>query len=329
MLRKAKLISNEDLPQRDDAIYKGIEAFESFELTQSVAYEMMIRNKEFRKDKLELILFDPKNNEDNDYDRLKNMNYIFPSFTTSNTNLYTFPRIDTNSAENECIRLGEFNTLALFYKGHSDTPSNYQKKIKLFHKKWGIIYNDEKYSFNYKKRYAEKRFLPNPQTMLNKKGTILKNNQTKKSISKSEYTLEGSRPKIILDSSKIVSVELNLSLPLNELTEQIKFLKNEAEKNQIVSKASFYDKEFNQVGSTSKQRAKKWADYFYVYDALDKEMPKVDIQKKLYNYYYDMNIKTKMFDNKTINSYQKAMINFIDNMGYKELLTDINVSQTI
>ena len=34
------------LPQRDDLIYKEIEEFQDYELTNCIAYEMMIRNKD-------------------------------------------------------------------------------------------------------------------------------------------------------------------------------------------------------------------------------------------------------------------------------------------
>jgi hypothetical protein len=40
------------LPQRDDLIYKEIEEFQDYELTNCVAYEMAIRNKEFEKNYL-------------------------------------------------------------------------------------------------------------------------------------------------------------------------------------------------------------------------------------------------------------------------------------
>jgi len=41
--------------KRDDAIYKEIEEFKDYELTQCIAYEMMIRNDEFKKDRLNII----------------------------------------------------------------------------------------------------------------------------------------------------------------------------------------------------------------------------------------------------------------------------------
>lgn len=40
-----------ELPKRDDAIYKEIESFEDYEFTNCVAYEMMIRNPQFLKDR--------------------------------------------------------------------------------------------------------------------------------------------------------------------------------------------------------------------------------------------------------------------------------------
>ena len=39
------------LPQRDDLIYKEIEEFQDYELTNCIAYEMMIRNSFFLKDR--------------------------------------------------------------------------------------------------------------------------------------------------------------------------------------------------------------------------------------------------------------------------------------
>ena len=37
------------LPQRDDLIYKEIEEFQDYELTNCIAYEMAIRNEDIKK----------------------------------------------------------------------------------------------------------------------------------------------------------------------------------------------------------------------------------------------------------------------------------------
>jgi len=318
---------DENLLKRDDTIYKEIEEFKEFELTQSVAYEMMIRNTEFRKDSLRIHALNEATHKVFEATSKTDI-YVIPYSNNDKSITYPLYRFTNRSVDiiKHCIKLGIKDEIYnKNYQIKFPSTQEYQKMLDTMIKRWGIPLEAIAYPFD-----KDKWLLGNFQAMYDDEDIIIfKDEDKKKFINKSEYILDNSRPKIRLDSSKIISIELNLSLPLNDLTAQIEFLKKEAEKNQIVSKANFYDKEFNQVGTTSKQRAKKWADYFYVYDALDKKMLRKDIREILFNYYYDMGIESKTFDHKTINTYESAMINFIDNMGYKELLTGIKVSQTI
>ena len=64
------------LPQRDDLIYKEIEEFQDYELTNCIAYEMMIRT-------------------DNDYHVVSNKSYVYKidKIKLSDINLFGFQNL--------------------------------------------------------------------------------------------------------------------------------------------------------------------------------------------------------------------------------------------
>lgn len=110
-----------------------------------------------------------------------------------------------------------------------------------------------------------------------------------------------------------VNAEIDLTLPENELIAYVKLLKRAYDKDGDVPKTADKNMELGDMRlDTPKNRACKWADMFFVYDATKCGMKKSQIKSELDNYYYDNPEKaTKKsecgIDQKTIKKYQADM----------------------
>lgn len=126
-------------------------------------------------------------------------------------------------------------------------------------------------------------------------------------------TIEPNFKRPYFDSMKS-SVALDLSLPENELIAYINLLKNAYNSDQDFPKAPLHMLDMDYVNDkaiildTPKNRAIKWADMFFVYDAIESGMPKRKVKECL-DYYYDEypeKVAKKSewgIDPKTINQY--------------------------
>lgn len=303
-----KKLSNEII-KRDDAVYKEIENFEDYELTNNVAYEMMIRNNEFIKDRLKLLL----------------TNQVFHLKYGDD---YTSMMVELAKISGLNDILEDTNNLTSF------NPSSFNKLCEDMIEKWGI-YLDEIINGHKSEIYLTSHnfFKVNNEYKLTEHITDLKEDIT------SHYDFISSRPSIeIKNISKVVELKLNLSLPKDELIAIISKIKDEADVGNIKTPMELLGTELKKADNLicdtkgkcfdareilSKQQ--KLADMFYIYDCLKVGMSQRKIQNEVYNYYADKGIETKTLDQKTLKRYKEIAIDYIDNMRYKELVTGVKL----
>ncbi|MFK5936818.1 MAG: hypothetical protein QM497_00330 [Sulfurimonas sp.] len=251
------------LPQRSDAIYKEIESFEDYELTQCIVYEMAIRNSENQK-KINII-------QEYYYD---NKERIFQM-----KRIRTIGAISTFSDEFEIIKDLIRDVDCLFYK---------------FEDKRFKVYDILQAINQHKRKYSQE--MDNIMEKLSKrtlrKGYIYENELIKvKNVDAGNLFHFGSiniiknfqRPEIMMDSKVNLNALLNIdvSKPLDEIISYIKHIKKDLETNNIL-KAPIEllgEEELQQATSTKnypkKPKAKKMADMFFIYDYVKARQNKI------------------------------------------------------
>ena len=281
--------------KRSDRIYKEIESFEDYELTNCIAYEMAIRNDEIK-------------------ENINKWKQIDEGLIGGKTNI--IGDMEDFLYDKKLMSYG-FNFLNLHYfnKKH-DKNKFFSNRYEMFG--LSITYNEngEQKIFD---DYTKKEQLMFAETIL-----------------KAQFK----RPLLILEDAKKAKVELNLSLPKNELIAYISKIKDEYDKDNSIIKTplELLGEEFkeadtlvcNDKGKCFDSRAiltkqQKMADMFYIYDALKEGFTQRKIQNEIYNYYADNGIETKTMDAKTLKRYKEIAVDYIDNMRYKELVTGIKL----
>ena len=151
-----------------------------------------------------------------------------------------------------------------------------------------------------------------------------------------------SRPILYSDQleSRRVSLELNLSLPLDELVAYLKHVKQDIERNPDIAAAPIellgeklqaaddiskmcittkkgYELCFD--GRKGATRTQKIADMFFIYDSVKSGTKEFSIRMALSEYYESIGKKTDMSD-KTFRKYRDIAKDYIDNQRYLELL---------
>ncbi|MFY4859633.1 hypothetical protein ACOTVM_03680 [Aliarcobacter butzleri] len=225
------------LPQRDDLIYKEIEEFQDYELTNCVAYEMAIRNKEFKNllNDVELIR---KN-----YFKVAKM---YAETKTAKYNLKTsedvinivkdkiddFMEFRKNKIRDKLSEIYKKFGLALF-----DTTNNsVLDDIKDVHfRTKGSLQN--MLEFKEENKDGQLEFLS---TNYNLKLDLPKE-VSRKEVSRIEYVKNNlmivtSRPKIDSDKSHIIEMKLNLNLPKEELIAYLSKIKDDFDKDNSIIK---------------------------------------------------------------------------------------------
>jgi hypothetical protein len=352
--------------KRDDLQYIEIENFEDYELTSCIAFEMAIRNKdalthleilnsiivgnvildELKTDKTNKITAVSKDRDNNEYGEdisipinlekwnesqeiLRNDFFIFAMGTEYWLKFYNFSKY--------YVKDSTFN-----YISENPNTEPYFLDNKLFLNdeiKDGVyIYTettDIKYSL-YRDLLKGKIKEGFPIKNINK--YIKSNHQLTHSISNSFK-----RPRLVLPDniSKEVDLKnLNLNLPIDELTSYIKKIKNLYNISPEVFKTpiEFLDEKLLKVeeeiiisrpkGKKEKIKLRnhisnklKFADMFYIYDAVTIGMSKSKIQIELTYYWNEKANKDTLFDQKTITKYYQIAKEYIDKLKYKELIT--------
>jgi len=308
------------IPKRDDTIYKEIESFKDYELTNNTAYEMMIRNNDFIKDHFILV----------GMCKIKHIKYG-EDFTESMIDIFKGFGLDNILKETK-----NFTNI---------NQDRYQTLIREIPKKWGVDLNTMHNAYDTDSLFLEDTnlLLANEEALMFDYNNSIEINDS--TIFRTKFDLSFSRPKIEYDKySKIITIDLNLSLPLNELIEQIKILKHKEMYGEIKSPLEVLGEELQQADDISKlctinkngkevcfdgrngiTRTQKLADMFFIYDMLRQGKKELRIRTAISEYYEEtFNKKTEMSDT-TFRKYRDIAIDYIDNMRYKELVTGVKL----
>jgi len=316
---------DENLPKRDDAIYKEIEAFEEFELTECITYELAIRNIDNIVNITNYIreCIDRDMVFENDECKYKDIvnkagfdgklyiNYPFfkeiNSYIREKTNwIEDSKRTDGLQVMNN-ILFEPTKSIGTFTNSHTNVGDT----------KHYIGYSASKYFSYYK----------SSEQSLDKYIGVDK---------ASRATPLYKRPQIKADFliRKNVDININLSLPKKELFDLVSKLKDDFDNNQTIkapieilkNSIEIDDKEYKNT------KAQKWADYFYIYDYFKQSTygmyTNIDILITDLDIYYkdkepkSTNEKIKSFYGETtIKNKLNLMKSFIDEKKYIKLLT--------
>jgi hypothetical protein len=277
------------LPQRDDLIYKEIEEFQDYELTNCVAYEMMIRNNEFEKKYEELNYY------------YNNIKIILQQFMKK----YNLDKLRLNEIiESDIEKIVNFRTEVL---------ENKRKEIYL---KFGMYYFDDEFN-------------KLPRKLLNgfKESEIrIGNNLDLLGGDYNELFLIPSRPRVELKLIPSSKIKLNLNLPKEELISYITKIKDEYDKNNSIIKTPLellgetLEKSDNKK-TPKKPKASVYADWFYIYDywKYEKALGKTDK-----DIFVALEVENNVpYKEDMLRKIRDKMKYFIDDLGYKELITGV------
>jgi hypothetical protein len=350
------------LPQRDDLIYKEIEEFQDYELTNCIAYEMAIRNnKNF--EKIDNVIKFYEENKD------------FISYWISEKKEYDEKLFLTGSEKHNIIIEMLLNIEILPFSEYEDIISfidnriknkiyeiikilNNQYKSDEIIKKFdnaNIIYNDLLSSIilsriiekeGYKiitELYVEDEhgFIPIDKNDENSDykqiETIedfndfyqLEDRENIEVISKIEPIFK--RPKLKINKFKINSIigEIDFSLPKEELIAYITKIKDDFDKDNSIIKTPLelvgetLEKSDNKK-TPKKPKASVYADCFYIYDywKYEKALGKTDK-----DIFVALEVeKNILYGEENIRKVRDKMKYFIDDFGYKELITGVKNS---
>ena len=284
------------LPQRDDLIYKEIEEFQDYELTNCIAYEMAIRSQNYTYS-IEVINLDvisgiDLNNTDiSDSDK----NYLLDVIELSD-----YIKIFSNNKSNK-LNFIEFLQMDEQIKSIMNETMNFEDRLN---------------------KYGKVECLK----ILNKKS---KKEILNKLINPPKLNIKHSRPKIKINETSLFSIDLNLNLPKEELIAYISKIKDEYDKNNSIIKTPLellgetLEKSDNKK-IPKKPKASVYADWFYIYDywKYEKALGKTD--KEIFVALEIENIIPYKED--MIRKIRDKMKYFIDDLGYKELITGVKNS---
>jgi hypothetical protein len=274
------------LPQRSDLIYKEIEEFQDYELTNCIAYEMAIRNEDIKK--LLHEIFNQKLGcfqADGKQSILKSEYYL----NCREVEFYEITKsiLDENKKIDLLLRTRYFSQLAMSKR------ENY---------KIDLTYNE---------------FL----TLAN-----IKNGEKSKQIIENKF----SRP--IFDMPNKLRCEisnLNIAFPKGELIAYISKIKDEYDKDNSIIKTPLellgetLEKSDNKK-TPKKPKASVYSDWFYIYDYWKYEKTQGKTDKDIFVALEVENDVPYKEDN--LRKIRDKMKYFIDDLGYKELITGVKNS---
>lgn len=268
-----------DLPKRNDKIYKEIEEFKDYELTYCVAYEMAIRNDEVKR-LLEKV-FVNKDSELGDSDTIKKLEDF--GFTGEAMIFYILNNSSTCSSHMKYQR---------GIKNQIKTDYLYSKNEGLYNEYLTVI--DNKVFLEYEDGNIKSISLSE---MSNKARTDIR--------------ISFLRPRLFFKEAKNVSLHINLSLPHNELMKQMEeIIKNI---KSVKSIYEFFNQDLCQINSAKptknypkRPKAEQLADMFFIYDYATYRMKEV----KEYNERYKAELDEKLSfikNDKTLTAKEKKI----------------------
>jgi len=289
----------QNLPNRNDKIYKEIESFEDYELINCIAYEMMIRNSKVQK----LI---------EDFSKCKVLNSVdFLNIEKELKEKYFFP-FSSRSIYDEDDNF-EYSVLDGLYYDYPFIGENIKSN---YH------YNRQGRSLEYSEFSSNIRIGRNTGKPFN----VTQNENYRKS------TQNFKRPIIepIKKFDNTIDLKLNLNQSKNELIAYISKIKNEYDKNNSIFKRPLEILNSKRFKTTTNPKAQKkpksqvYADWFYIYDYWKYKKSKSETDKTIFVHLEVENNVPYKEDN--IRKIRDTMIYFIDKVGYKELITGIKMT---
>lgn len=301
------------LPQRDDLIYKEIEEFQDYELTNCVAYEMAIRNKEAAK---KLVILK----------RIETLKYKIIEKTRARTNNYyssykKYPIIFKDIIEEGLIsRLKKEFGINYNYSEIEENPTGI--KFVRYTSLYSEAMRSELLSFDKKFRHKTKT------NFITKQGYIIEQIYNKKREIKSEISSNFKR-ELRINNTSSIKVELNPNLSKEELIAYISKIKDDFDKDNSIIKSSLellgetLEKSDNKK-IPKKPKASVYADWFYIYDYWKYEKTQGKTDKDIF---VALEVENNVpYKEDMLRKIRDKMKYFIDDLGYKELITGVKNS---
>lgn len=321
------------VPKRNDPIYKEIESFEDYELTQCVAYEMAIRN-DYNINLVNEIVSYFNIHKDKIFNLIKKTN----SKELNRTN-YDYSK--EYKAIHKLMSKLELITLYI-YHGQAEYDysisfgkdfNNIVKKIRIHEDKLNVCYSE----------------IVNQTEIIERDGyRICTEIYEHKSSYSGGITVEEcfKRPPIQFDTFKSIKAQTNIDItkPLDEIVAYISHIKQDMEFNSDILKAPIEyinqtllraddiskmctvnknGKEFCFDGRKGITRTQRLADMFFIYDMVKNGYKELRIRTAISEYYESEYNKTTDISDATFRKYRDIAKDYIDNERYKELVTGV------
>jgi hypothetical protein len=245
------------LPQRSDLIYKEIEEFQDYELTNCIAYEMAVRNEEAAR---KLVVLK----------RIETLKYKIIEKIRARTNNYyssyrKYPIIFEDIIVKVLIsRLKKEFGINYNYSAIEENPMGI--KFVRYTSLYSEAMRSELLSFDKKIRHKTKT------NFITKQGYLIEQIYNRKREIKSEIS-SNFRRKLTLKNSLNIKLDLNLNLPKDELIAYITKIKDDFDKDNSIIKTPLellgetLENENIDIKNLPKRDIKRiYADMFYIYD---------------------------------------------------------------
>jgi len=328
-----------NLPKRSDPIYKEIEAFEDYEITQCIAYEMAVRGKEdfgiiapWELEKVEKYKL-----TDVDLYGFSNLyqkvNEFYPTYLeTTRKNAFKLFKEDLTIQKQE---IDEEILMQMFKQGSNYHFQELSNDLSYFINNF-LMNNEEEFRDIVVPTLTEDIKVDKPLLI-----DLIKNSNKSLHIPFIKY----SRPIISNNLSISSKLYFNLALPLTELKAQIAEIKKnfDTDKTIVLKTTELLGTELQKTDNskfpkTAKQ--KLWADAFFIYDYVEARFKQIENENAIIQQEYEKEVE-EIKQSKIYNSFDKKIqlaqlakehnSNLI-NTGVKdifnenELLKDINAS---
>lgn len=330
------------MPKRDDPQYIEIENFEEYELTNCIAYEMVIRNDEFTKGKKELSAL---------YNKFHNFSSLcYQNYQKEFNKIYKNNKFYTSREEEHNAYMEEFNK---YMDSEFKDETEYCKEWKRLEKIWekllmqfeynfGLIFFTESDFKNNKKRHQLNHGLlesyvhaTNKKTgesfYLDKSSNVNEVVYGVKKITEikgeSFSNIVMARPRLKFPNMKQTFIELNMALSLKEKRAYLNKIQKIFDEQPEIIKTAFdiFEDELN-ISSNKKNilsNTEKIADMFFLYDYLKEDNTKGrkdDASSEISRYYQDIKKKENKFTDKTRGVFYGKAVEYIDKKRFKELI---------
>ncbi|MFY4795173.1 hypothetical protein ACOTVS_01440 [Aliarcobacter butzleri] len=337
------------LPQRDDLIYKEIEEFQDYELTNCVAYEMAIRNTEVKELLKEIVLyplyeFSPYEDKHIELDEKLEKNY-FIDFKIRKHIEKSYEEY-LKKYHKQFYETQEYIKIKIAFENKEfeehiiNNIIEYEDKVKNY-----FYSNFERLKFEYNKFTTEEDKTHNNSrplfyelSIVDIYGKLKTVDQLKKEEKKSYTTiiedrnfLRLKRPRLSIykELDKTIKFNINLNLPKEELIAYISKIKDDFDKDNSIIKTplellgEILEKSDNKR-TPKKPKASVYADWFYIYDYWKYEKTQGKTDKDIF---VALEVENNVpYKEDMLRKIRDKMKYLIDDLGYKELITGVKNS---